>query len=1026
MRHGLLRVGRVRHCHNNRVTNRVKLLVANAMMRRFVTRGVFRLPVVGVGAARSMSDAETQNPVHKYEQFATAENQQYIEQLLEIFSKDRNAVDSSFWPLLEALSGSESNPADIPIIKGLSRPAGGKIDEVDQKRIDNLKFAWLVRAYEAKGHLIADLDPLGIHDADLSGELPPELQPSFFGFSEEDMHKTFNLERNAEYIGSYTDGPTRTTLRDVVKSLNRIYARHIGFEFMHLRSVEEQVWLRRLILEQQPPRISKNELMKSLVEAEGFEKLLHSKFQTAKRFGSEGVESVIPMLQVMLDEAAREGFTEAVFSMAHRGRLNILHNVLGKDLGLILNEFKGLTHPDNKNNLGDVKYHLGHEAEIKTRSGRTMKVQMLPNPSHLECVAPVSQGVVRAKNTTAGDRKVLHVVLHGDAAFSGQGVCYETVAMERLENFTVDGTIHVITNNQIGFTTNPNQSRSAAYCSDLARLNNCPVFHVNADRPWSGVRVAEVAAQYRAKFKRDVIIDLVCYRRNGHNEADQPRYTQPLMYKAIDQHPTVSTIFARQQETKDRTVSDPKTLEGLRKEVDAQYREHWYKWEKSNDFVEKKWHDPVLAPYECTPELLALRETGVSAAKLQAVGKHLCQLPADFAPHPLVEAVINKRAETYAAGDAIEWASGEQLALATLLLEGHGVRISGQDVERGTFSQRHYNLHDKNNGNTYNSLETLDGVTAPVSVKNSLLSEFAVAGFEMGYSAARPNDLVMWEAQFGDFANGAQIIWDNFVSGSEAKWGQVTSLIVSLPHGYDGQGPEHSSGRLERFLQLEGSDDVVPQDFEMDGASADHLLEARIKRGNWQVTFPTTAANYYHLLRRQMHREFRKPLINFFSKAALRANEAKSSIADFDVGTKFQPVIDQGHISKARRVLFCTGQVSMSLVRAQAKNNTDDVAVVRIEQIAPFPWEQVATVMDKYRAANSDVEFAWVQDEPRNMGAWNYVRPRFRNLLVQRGVPLKDAANMRYIGRGANGSPATGYPFVHKAEEQEIVRASFE
>jgi 2-oxoglutarate dehydrogenase E1 component len=996
------------------------------MMRRLCQRtgpAVFTV----ASQLRRHTEAQTVRAPHQYEQFIRAENEGFVSELLAQFKADRGSVDSDWWPVLEAIESGGALP-DVPLVKGFSRPKGGSpVNEADERRIDALKFAWMVRSFEQKGHLVAELDPLGLYDADLSPVVPPELQPSFFGFSDAEMDKRFRIARDSTVIGGFTDGQNAVSLREVVDELKAIYCGHIGYEFSHLRSVEEQAWLREKAISAPALRMTQDEIMESLVRSEGFEKLLFAKFQTMKRFGSEGGEAVIPMLEVLIDVLAESGFKNAMVSMAHRGRLNILHNVLGKSLELILNEFKGLTTPDNRNNLGDVKYHLGHNATIQTRSGHSLGVRMAANPSHLECVAPVSQGVVRAMQDTSGTQDTAHIVLHGDAAFSGQGVSFETVAMADLEKFGIGGTIHIITNNQVGFTTNPAQSRSAAYCSDLAKLNNCPVFHVNADKPEAVIRVAQIAAEYRATFNRDVIIDFVCYRRNGHNETDQPRFTQPLMYREIDRHEGVGTLYAKHLMNNQKLTEDQ--YQQARKDSDAKYRAVFNTWEtkQGTEYVPKKWHDPVLPEYPATDKLRALQQTGVDVEKLKKLGTHLATYPDAFKPHPLIVPIIKKRLQSFESGTEIEWSAGEQLALAALIAEGYGVRITGQDVERGTFSQRHYVLHDVEKGDRYNSLANVPGAKPdlPVLIGNSLLSEFAVAGFEMGYSSERRDDLVMWEAQFGDFANGAQVIWDNFLSGCEIKWGDISNLVVSLPHGYDGQGPEHSSARLERFLQLEGSDDVVPVNFEVEGTTPYHANEARISAGNWQVCFTTTSANYFHMLRRQLHRDFRKPLIHFFSKSNLRSAEAKCDIDAFGPGTQFQAVIDQDHIKKARKLVFCSGQVYNALVRQQEKDKVSDIALVRIEQIAPFPWEYVAQVVDKYRKANPNVEIVWAQDEPRNMGAYAYVRPRLRNLLVQRGVPLKQASSIQYVGREPNGSPATGYEFIHKAEEKAILDGVF-
>ena len=729
---------------------------------------------------------------------------------------------------------------------------------------DAIKVAQMVRAFSARGHLMCDLDPLGLlkNGVDRSGDVPDELDPEYFGFTEADMDRQFRVQMHQDIGGFFSKGG-RMSLRELLEKLKQIYCGRIGWEFMHIPDRETTRWLRDRLempekVEITPLPEKRRRILEDLATAELFEGFLHKKYPT-KRFGLDGGDSLIPGMVALVDKAAEMGVEDVVIGMPHRGRLNVLANVCGKPLVQMLSEFQDVL-PENEFGSGDVKYHLGTVQDRITRSGKSIRLSLVANPSHLEAVNPVVTGKTRAKQRYAKDHdgdKSIPILLHGDAAFSGQGICYETMGLANLYRYTCGGTIHIVVNNQIGFTTNPQENRSSPYCTDIGKQGN-PVFHVNGDDPESVVRVCEMALEFRQKWKKDVIIDLICYRRHGHNEKDEPMFTQPMMYQAISKHPSVLTTYEKQLMAEG--VVTASEASGVRKTVEKNLRDEFKKAQNHEpqrvDWLESRWEY-----YRTSSQLAFFNSTGVPEEKLREIGLKLCQVPDTFTPHQKLRAILARNEAAIKSGQGIEWGTAEALAFATLLLEGNHVRLSGQDVERGTFSQRHAVLVDYNTAEQYCALGSLHSTQAHFEVCNSSLSEYGVLGFEVGYSMENPASLVLWEAQFGDFANGAQVIFDQFLSSGEAKWVRQCGLTVLLPHGYDGQGPEHSSARLERFLIMADEDEEGPQLGGEFNLSMDS--EKQIMLCNWQVCYPTTPAQYFHLLRRQLHREFRKPLIVF-------------------------------------------------------------------------------------------------------------------------------------------------------------------
>jgi 2-oxoglutarate decarboxylase len=843
--------------------------------------------------------------------------------------------------------------------------ASGGREEV----LKQTKVLQLIHAYRVRGHLVADLDPL-----DAPRAPHRDLDPASYGLT------IWDLDR--EFMTGGFSGEDRATLREILEMLRETYCGTVAVEYMYIADPERKEWLRARMETTRnrpaPDRAGKRRLVEKLVEAESFERFLHAKYVGHKRFSLEGGEALIPLLDTLLNDAASLGVEEVVIGMSHRGRLNVLANTVGKPLAQIFSAFEGNLDPDSTQGSGDVKYHLGATGTHLAPSGKTIGVSVAPNPSHLEFVNPVVEGMVRAKQDALGDldhQRVVPVLLHGDAAFAGQGVVAETLNLSGLHGYRTGGTIHVVVNNQIGFTTLPEDARSTTYCTDVAKMVHAPAFHVNGDDPEAAVYVAALAMEYRQKFKRDVVIDLVCYRRWGHNEGDEPSYTQPLMYSKIRSHTSVASLYGE-------SLVKGGVLE--RADLDALWATKKAAMQQEGDA------GPFVAPLKRAAIEPAPVEASAMWGRLRTVLKTLSTLPDGFELHPKLAPFVHRRAEVLEGKAAVDWATAEALAFGTLLLEGVPVRLSGQDSGRGTFSQRHAVFHDMRTAKEFLPLATVASGGATLQVLDSLLSEAAVLGFEFGYSVADHRTLVMWEAQFGDFANGAQVIIDQFVSGTEQKWGQPVSLVLLLPHGHEGQGPEHSSARPERFLNLCAED-------------------------NMRVCYPTTPASYFHLLRRQARRAEEKPLVVFTPKSLLRQPRCVSGLEELANGA-FEPLKDDSGVDPAgvTRVVFVSGKLFYDLVQARELSRAQQVALVRIEQLYPFPASQVANVLARYPAA---AELVFAQEEPRNMGAWRFVREQFLDGCV-RGT---QGRALRYVGRRSSASPAPGTLKRHLQEQEALV-----
>mmetsp|Transcript_11184 Transcript_11184/g.22273 ORF Transcript_11184/g.22273 Transcript_11184/m.22273 type:complete len:901 (+) Transcript_11184:691-3393(+) len=888
---------------------------------------------------------------------------------------------------------------------------------------DTIKLMSLIRAYRHRGHLVADLDPLNLNeDVDINDEVPPfnirkELEPAYYHFSEADLDREF-------VVTGELPGPAVRKLRDIVHVMKKAYCGKIGAEYRHMLNKEEKVWIATFL--EAPFQIpftneEKLKMLQDLARSELFEKFLSLKHSTAKRFGLEGGEAVIPGLQALLEDASEFGVDNIIIGMPHRGRLNVLGNIVGKSLEQIFHEFTPFEDPDSDSYLGsgDVKYHLGTSSYRTMSNGKEMHFSLLANPSHLEAVDPVAVGKTRAKQFFTGDvdrKKTMCVLLHGDASFAGQGVVAETLELSDLRDYTTGGTVHIVVNNQIGFTTDPRYARSSPYPTDVAKTVGVPIFHVNGDDLESTVRVFRLAVAYRQRFGKDVVIDVFCYRRHGHNELDQPMFTQPLMYKKIKEHPTVLTIYAKQL-VKEGVMSEDE-VDALKSATMKHFQEkfeaskHWVP--RARDWLSSQWKG-IKPPQQYSEP----RPTGVSVAQLAKLGDAINTIPEHFKPHPLLRKIVQERKTAIDAGEGIDWATGEMLAMASLLAQGVAVRLSGQDSERGTFSQRHAVWHDQTEIATHVPLNNLGVDQAQVQICNSNLSEMGVLGFETGFSLESPHVLVMWEAQFGDFVNGAQVILDTFLSAGEMKWRRQSALTMLLPHGYEGQGPEHSSARLERFLQMCSDDpDTVP---DMNPQTTRQIQEC-----NWQVAYPSTPANYFHLLRRQLCRDFRKPLVVMTPKSLLRHPLCKSRLSEMDEGKYFLKALDDPSKDLVpdediRKLVFCSGKVFYDLYTERGRRKVNDLAIIRLEQISPFPFDLVAGYAKKYPAA----QVIWCQEESKNMGAWTYVQPRFLTSF-RHYLENPESRPVTYVGREPSAAPATGMISLHNEEERELMRTIFE
>ncbi len=908
----------------------------------------------------------------------------FIENLYDQYQTDPEAVENSWAAFFKGFEyAHESNGNGTTA----ASPTVGS-----EQLAKELRLLSLIKAYRDRGHLLSTTNPIRPRR-----DRKATVNLEDFGLNDSDLDTVF--------FSGQEVGLENATLRQIIERLRKVYAGNIGYEYHHIADRIKRRWIRARIENTQPSKSfnlsleKKRRILDKLNGAVMFERFLHTKYVGQKRFSLEGGESAIVALDGIINEAASSKVEEIVIGMAHRGRLNVLANIMGKTYEHIFNEFEGTAIPDMSFGDGDVKYHLGYSSQVDTTGGKKIHLKLAPNPSHLEAVNPVVEGFARAKADILYKSEydsILPILIHGDAAVAGQGVVFETVQMSQLPGYYTGGSIHLVINNQIGFTTNWEEARSSVYSTGVAGVVGAPVFHVNGDDPEAVLHVCELAVQYRQEFNTDVFIDMVCYRRHGHNEGDDPEFTQPEMYKFIKTHPNPREIYSKQ------------LIE--RGDVEAQLADELEKsfWGLLQDRLDEVRENPLPYTYqEPEEQWRKLRKTadpkdfeespatGVDAKVIQSVLDKLTTLPEDFTPLRKVQRLF-KNIDKARKANKLDWGLGELLAYGTLLLEGRNIRMSGQDVKRGTFSHRHVIMRDAKNYETYNRLSQLSDEQGQLRIHNSLLSELAVLGFELGYSLATPDDLVVWEAQFGDFANGAQTMFDQFISSSESKWQRMSGLVALLPHGYEGQGPEHSSARLERFLQLCG-------EFNMTVAN---------------VTLP---ANFFHLLRRQLAREFRKPLIVMSPKSGLRHPLAVSAVEDFHTGERFQEVLDDPTVGsrsggKVKRLLFCSGKVYFDLAAYKEEQKRDDVAIVRLEQLYPLPVKQINSLLKRYSKAET---LLWVQEEPANMGGWQYIHSMKYNTEVN--IP----DNMSFVARKTSASPATGFKKVHDKEQLHIVKRAF-
>eukprot|EP00276_Gloeochaete_wittrockiana_P008089 CAMPEP_0184647944 /NCGR_PEP_ID=MMETSP0308-20130426/4991_1 /TAXON_ID=38269 /ORGANISM="Gloeochaete witrockiana, Strain SAG 46.84" /LENGTH=1014 /DNA_ID=CAMNT_0027079379 /DNA_START=1 /DNA_END=3045 /DNA_ORIENTATION=- len=954
-------------------------------------------------------------PPHPSESFLSGTNGIIIEQLYDQWLEDPSKVHRSWDQFFRNVDaglkpGEAYSPAPRSFYERLGPgrllPSGAAEEiekEFDATQIEeSLKVLQLIRSYRERGHLIANLDPLKL----MKVNLHPDLDPAAHGFGEEHMDRQF-------FVGGEF-GQQVLTLREILERVRKAYCGTLAVEYMHISDRTQKFWVRAKFEKEvmyQFTREEKEKIYKWLAMADSFERFLANKYSTAKRFGLEGAECMIPGLEACLERASELGIENVVVGMPHRGRLNVLANVMKKPLAAIFSEFQAAVSKSAEVGMlgsGDVKYHLGTSADRTLANGLHVHLSLTANPSHLEAVDPVVVGKTRAKQFFKKDinrNRVMSILLHGDAAFAGQGVVAETLELADLKDYTTGGTIHIIVNNQIGFTTDPRKARSSPYCSDVAKIVGAPILHVNGDDPEAVVHACRIAAEFRQTFKKDVVVDIVCYRRHGHNELDQPAFTQPHMYKKIAAHPPTLKLYSQElakQAVMPLDVSES-VVKSIMNEFEGEFRKAKTFEGKRSDWLSTNWEG-----FKSWLHLSKIRPTGVSLDLLKRVGLATTRLPEGFNVHPKIRDILEQRKKMMETGEGIDWSCGEALAYGTLLLEGFHIRLSGQDVERGTFSHRHAVLHDQKTDGEYVPLNNIEPAQAVFDVCNSNLSEFAVLGFEHGYSLESPYALVLWEAQFGDFANGAQVIIDQFIASGESKWLRQSGLTLLLPHGYDGQGPEHSSCRVERFLQLS---DEPPDELPVLGPNSRQIQERNI-----QVVNCTTPANFFHAIRRQLHREFRKPLIVVTPKNLLRHRKAISTLEDFAPGTLFQKVIresadDLVEEEKVRRVVFCAGKVYYDLLDEREKRGIKDIAIVRVEQYTPFPFDLVEDEAGRFPNA----EIVWCQEEPQNMGAWTYVEPRFITAFSQscKRIPF-------YAGRKPSASPATGSIAVHEREFAEF------
>ncbi|NRP14193.1 2-oxoglutarate dehydrogenase E1 component [Aliiroseovarius sp. xm-m-379] len=977
---------------------------------------------------------QSPNDIFHASSFMQGHNAEYLEQLYAQYAKDPSAVDAAWaaffaemgddgqdaiaeaegpswartdWPptptgdLVHSLDGMWPDEETAKDGKAAGKKIADKAAEkgiqvsdqaIKQAVLDSIRALMIIRAYRIRGHLAADLDPLGMREATNH----PELNPASYGFTEADMDRPIFIDNVL--------GLEIASMRQIVEIVKRTYCGTFALQYMHISDPEQAAWLKERIegfdKEITFTREGRRAILNKLVEAEGFEKFLHVKYMGTKRFGLDGGEALIPAMEQIIKRGGALGVKDIIIGMPHRGRLSVLANVMQKPYRAIFNEFQGGSFkPEEVDGSGDVKYHLGASSD-REFDGNNVHLSLTANPSHLEAVNPVVLGKARAKQEQLGDKdrmQVLPILLHGDAAFAGQGVVAECFGLSGLVGHKTGGTMHIVVNNQIGFTTAPHFSRSSPYPTDIALMVEAPIFHVNGDDPEAVVHAARVATEFRQKFHKDVVLDIFCYRRFGHNEGDEPMFTNPVMYKKIKKHQTTLQVYT------DRLVKEGLIPAGEIEDMKAAFQARMNEeFEAGKEFKPNKadWLDGRWSHLDKKAEEYQRGQTAIKDETFVEVGKALSTAPEGYPLHKTVGRLLDTKAKMFETGKGFDWATAEALAFGSLLTEGFPVRLAGQDCTRGTFSQRHSGLINQDNEERYYPLNNIREGQAHYEVIDSMLSEYAVLGFEYGYSLAEPNALVMWEAQFGDFANGAQIMFDQFISSGEAKWLRMSGLTVLLPHGFEGQGPEHSSARLERFLQMCGGD-------------------------NWIVANCSTPANYFHILRRQMHRGYRKPLILMTPKSLLRHKMCVSTAEDFTEGSSFHRVLwddaQKGNSDtklvaddKIKRVVLCSGKVYYDLLEERDARGIDDIYLLRLEQFYPFPAMSMVREMERFKNA----EIVWCQEEPKNQGAWTFVEPNIE--WVQTRIGAKHTRPI-YAGRPASASPATGLASQHKAQQEALV-----
>ncbi|RFU12700.1 2-oxoglutarate dehydrogenase E1 component [Rhodobacteraceae bacterium W635] len=978
-----------------------------------------------------MTDQSPNDQFHA-SSFMQGANAAYLEQLYAQYAKDPNALDQAWRDFFDQLGDSATDataeaagpswaradwppqPEDDltgaltgewPAFQEEGKAAGKKIKEkaaeqglevtddvIKRAVLDSIRALMMIRAYRIRGHLVADLDPLGMRD-----QTPhPELDPKSYGFTESDMDRPIFIDNVL--------GLQVASMRQILTIVKRTYCGTFALQYMHISDPEQSAWLKERIegfdKEIRFTQNGRKAILNKLVEAEGFEKFLHVKYMGTKRFGLDGGEALIPAMEQVIKRGGALGLKEVVIGMPHRGRLSVLANVMGKPYRAIFNEFQGGSFkPEDVDGSGDVKYHLGASSD-REFDGNTVHLSLTANPSHLEAVNPVVLGKARAKQDQLNDkerRAVLPVLLHGDAAFAGQGVVAEGFGLSGLRGHRTGGTMHIIVNNQIGFTTAPHFSRSSPYPTDIALMVEAPIFHVNGDDPEAVVHAAKVATEFRQKFGKDVVIDIFCYRRFGHNEGDEPMFTNPVMYNRIKSHKTTLQLYT------DRLVKDGLIPEGEIEDMKASFQSYLNEeFDAGKEYKPNKadWLDGRWSHLDKKGEEYQRGETAIKPETLKEIGRALTTPPEGFKLHRTIGRLLDSKKKMFETGEGFDWATAEALAFGSLLTEGYPVRLSGQDSTRGTFSQRHSSLVDQETEDRYYPLNHIREGQEHYEAIDSMLSEYAVLGFEYGYSLSEPNALVLWEAQFGDFANGAQIMFDQFISSGERKWLRMSGLVMLLPHGFEGQGPEHSSARLERFLQQCAED-------------------------NWIVANCTTPANYFHILRRQIHRDFRKPLVLMTPKSLLRHKLAVSKAEEMTSGSSFHRVLwddaQYGNSNmqlvpddKIKRVVMCSGKVYFDLLEERDARGIDDVYLLRLEQFYPFPALSLTKELERFKQA----EVVWCQEEPKNQGAWSFVEPNIEWVL---GRLKAKHSRPRYVGRNSTASPATGLASQHKAQQAALV-----